>query len=161
KDSGRNSFRYFTEDLNHEVREKVMLESGLRRAIERGELRLLYQPKIDLATSRVIGAEALVRWQHPTRGLVPPGKVIDIAEDSGLILPLGEWVLRSACAQLRQWQQQGIDVQVAVNVSARQFQQRNLADIVMGVMAEAEVDPQFIEVELTESALLNDRETSI
>ncbi len=161
KDSGRNSFRYFTEDLNHEVREKVMLESGLRHAIERGELRLHYQPKIDLASGRVIGAEALVRWQHPTRGLVPPAKFIPVAEDSGLILPLGEWVLKAACEQLRAWQRDGIELQVAVNVSARQFQQRNLADIVMGVMAESGVDPQFIEIELTESAIMNDAEASI
>ena len=161
KDSGRNSFRYFTEDLNHEVREKVMLESGLRRAIERGELRLFYQPKIDLATGRVIGAESLVRWQHPTLGLIPPGKFIEVAEESGLILPLGEWVLKAACEQLRTWQHQGIDLQVAVNVSARQFQQRNLADTVMGFLSDSGVDPQFIEIELTESALLNDRETSI
>jgi len=161
KDSGRNRFRYFTEDLNHEVREKVMLESGLRRAIERGELRLFYQPKIDLATGRVIGAESLVRWQHPTLGLVPPSKFIEVAEESGLILPLGEWVLKAACEQLRTWQHQGIDLQVAVNVSARQFQQRNLADTVMGFLADSGVDPQFIEIELTENALLNDREASI
>jgi diguanylate cyclase (GGDEF)-like protein len=102
KESGRNRFRYFTEDLNQEVREKVMLESGLRRGIERGELCLHYQPKIDLATNRVIGAEALVRWQHPTRGLILPGKFILVAEESGLILPLGEWVLRgraSSCVR--------------------------------------------------------------
>jgi diguanylate cyclase (GGDEF)-like protein/PAS domain S-box-containing protein len=161
KDSGRNSFRYFTEDLNQEVREKVMLESGLRRAIERGELRLFYQPKIDLATGRVIGAESLVRWQHPTLGLVPPGRFIDVAEESGLILPLGEWVLKAACEQLRAWQREGIDIQVAVNVSARQFRQRNLADLVMGLVADSGVDPRFIEIELTENALLNDREASI
>jgi diguanylate cyclase (GGDEF)-like protein/PAS domain S-box-containing protein len=162
KESGRNRFRYFTEDLNHEVREKVMLESGLRRGIERGELCLHYQPKIDLATKRVIGAEALVRWQHPTRGLMLPGKFIEVAEESGLILPLGEWVLRAACEQLRAWQRDGIEMHVAINVSARQFiQQRNLADIVMGVMAESGVDPQFIEIELTEGAIMKDAEGSI
>jgi diguanylate cyclase (GGDEF)-like protein/PAS domain S-box-containing protein len=156
KYSGRNSFRYFTEDLNQQVREKVMLESGLRRAIERGELRLHYQPKIDLASSRVIGAEALVRWQHPSLGLISPARFIPVAEDSGLILPLGEWVLQAACDQLRAWQREGIQMQVAINVSARQFlQQRNLADIVTGVMAQSGVDPQFIEIELTESAIMN------
>ena len=161
KDSGRNNYRYFTEDLNHEVREKVMLESGLRRAIERGELRLHYQPKIDLATNRVIGAESLVRWQHPTRGLIPPSKFIRVAEESGLIVPLGEWVLRAACEQVRAWQREGFDIQVAINVSARQFQQRNLADVVMGIMQDCGVDPQFVEIELTESAIMNDAEMSI
>lgn len=163
KDSGRNNYRYFTEDLNHEVREKVMLESGLRRAIERGELRLHYQPKIDLITNRVIGAESLVRWQHPTRGLIPPGKFIPVAEESGLIVQLGEWVLRAACEQVRAWQRDGLDIQVAINVSARQFQQPNLADLIMGIMQDTGVDPQFVEIELTESAFMNvaDAETSI
>jgi diguanylate cyclase (GGDEF)-like protein/PAS domain S-box-containing protein len=161
KDSGRNSYRYFTEDLNHEVREKVMLESGLRRAIERGELRLFYQAKIDLATNRIIGAESLVRWQHPTLGLISPARFIPVAEESGLIVPLGEWVLRAACEQLRAWQREGLNLQMAVNVSARQFQQRNLADLVMGVMADSGVDPRFVEIELTESAIMSDAEASI
>jgi diguanylate cyclase (GGDEF)-like protein/PAS domain S-box-containing protein len=161
KDSGRNNYRYFTEDLNHEVREKVMLESGLRRAIERGELRLFYQAKIDLATNRIIGAESLVRWQHPTLGLISPAKFIPVAEESGLIVPLGEWVLRAACEQVRAWQREGLHLQVAVNVSARQFQQRNLAEVVMGVMADSGVDPQFVEIELTESAIMNHPEASI
>ena len=161
KDSGRNNYCYFTEGLNHEVRQKVMMESGLRRAIERGELRLFYQPKIDLASRRVIGAEALVRWQHPTLGLVPPGKFIPIAEESGLIVPLGEWVLNAACAQLCAWQKEGHELQVAINVSARQFQQRNLADLVLRAMAASNVDPKFIEIEVTESAIMNDAQSSI
>jgi diguanylate cyclase (GGDEF)-like protein/PAS domain S-box-containing protein len=161
KDSGRNSYRYFTEDLNKQVREKVTLEAGLRRAIERGELRLLYQPKIELASKRVIGAESLVRWQHPSLGLVSPARFIPVAEDSGLIVPLGEWVLRAACEQIRKWQQQGHELQVAINVSARQFQERNLADLVMGVVKESGVDPCFVEIELTESAVMRDADASI
>ena len=97
KDSGRNNYCYFTEDLNVEVREKVMMESGLRRAIERDELRLYYQPKIDLSNGRVMGAESLVRWQHPTLGLIGPGRFMPVAEENGLIVPLDEWVLREAC----------------------------------------------------------------
>jgi diguanylate cyclase (GGDEF)-like protein/PAS domain S-box-containing protein len=161
KDSGRNMYRYFTEDLNREVREKVMLESGLRRAIHRGELRLFYQPIIDLTTNQVIGAESLVRWQHPSLGLIYPEKFIPVAEESGLIVPLGEWVLRTACEQLRAWQQEGLALQVAVNVSARQFHHGNLADLVVAVMADSHVDPQLVEIELTESAIMHDAEASI
>jgi diguanylate cyclase (GGDEF)-like protein/PAS domain S-box-containing protein len=161
KDSGRNMYRYFTEDLNHEVREKVMLESGLRRAIDRGELRLFYQPIIDLHTKQVIGAESLVRWQHPSLGLIPPGKFIPVAEESDLIFRLGEWVLRAACKQLHAWQQEGFALQVAVNVSARQFRDPKLADMVVAVMADSHVDPRLVEIELTESAIMHDARASI
>ncbi len=161
KDSGRNMYRYFTEDLNHEVREKVMLESGLRRAIDRGELRLFYQPTIDLHTKQVIGAEALVRWQHPTLGLISPAKFIPVAEESDLIFRLGEWVLRAACKQLRAWQQEGFALQVAVNVSARQFRDPKLADLVVAVMADSHVDPRLVEIELTETAIMQDARASI
>ncbi len=161
KDSGRNMYRYFTEDLNLEVREKVMLESGLRRAIKGGEMRLFYQPKIDLATKRVVGAESLARWQHPTLGLISAAKFIPVAEESGLIVELGEWVLRAACEQLRTWQQEGVALQVAVNVSARQLHHGNLADLVMAVMTESHVDPRLIEIELTESAIMQDTQASI
>ena len=161
KDSGRNMYRYFTEDLNHEVREKVMLESGLRRAIDRGELRLFYQPTIDLNTKQVIGAEALVRWQHPSLGLIPPAKFIPVAEESDLIFRLGEWVLRAACKQLRAWQQGGFALQVAVNVSARQFRDPKLADLVVAVMADSHVDPRLVEIELTETAIMQDARASI
>jgi diguanylate cyclase (GGDEF)-like protein len=161
KDSGRNIYRYFTEDLNHEVHEKVMLESGLRRAIDRGELRLFYQPKIDLNTKQVIGAESLVRWQHPTLGLIAPAKFIPVAEESDLIHQVGEWVLRTACEQLRVWQQEGVALQVGVNVSARQFHKGNLADLVVAAMADSRVDPRLIEIELTESAIMRDAHASI
>jgi diguanylate cyclase (GGDEF)-like protein len=161
KDSGRNNYCYFTEGLNREVREKVTMESGLRKAIERGELRLFYQPKIDLVSRRVIGAESLVRWQHPTLGLVSPSKFIPVAEESGLIVPLGEWVLNAACEQMRQWQEQGHELQVAINVSARQFRQGNLAELVLRAMAAAHVDPRFVEIEVTESAIMNDAQSSI
>jgi len=156
KDSGRNIYRYFTEDLNHEVHEKVMLETGLRRAIDRGELRLFYQPKIDLNTKQVIGAESLVRWQHPSLGLIPPAKFIPVAEESDLIHEVGEWVLRTACEQLRAWQREGVALQVGVNVSARQFHKGNLAELVVAAMADSRVDPRLIEIELTESAIMRD-----
>ena len=161
KDSGRNSYRYFTEDLNREVHEKVILESGLRRAIERGELRLLYQPKIDLASGKIIGAESLVRWQHPKLGLILPERFIPVAEESDLIVELGEWVLNAACEQLCAWQQEGFALQVAVNVSARQFRRGNLEDRVVAAMLAARVEPRLVEIELTESAIMQDAEASI
>ena len=138
-----------------------MLESGLRRAIDRGELRLFYQPKIDLATNRVIGAESLVRWQHPHLGLICPAKFIPVAEDSGLIVPLGEWVLHAACEQIRKWHEAGQDLKVAINISARQFQQQNLAELVIGVVAESGVDPSCVEIELTESAIMKDAQACV
>ncbi len=161
KDYGPNTYRYFTEDLNHEAHEKVMLESGLRRAIKGGELRLSYQPEIDLVTRRVIGAESLARWQHPTLGLISAARFIPVAEESGLIVELGEWVLRAACEQLRAWQQEGLALKVAVNVSARQFHQGNLADLVLAVTADSHVDPRLIEIELTESAIMQDTQASV
>ena len=161
KDSGRNMYRYFTEDLNHEVRERAMLESGLRRAIDRGELRLFYQPTIDLHTRQAMGAEALVRWQHPTLGLIFPGKFIPVAEESDLIFRLGEWVLKAACKQLHEWQREGLALQVAVNVSARQFRDPRLADLVMDVMSDARVDPRLVQIELTETAIMQDARASV
>lgn len=109
----------------------------------------------------MIGAESLVRWQHPTLGLVSPSKLIPIAEESRLIVPLGEWVLNAACEQLRAWQGAGHEPQVAINVSTRQFRQRNLADLVLRSMAACNIDPRFVEIEVTESAIMNDADSSI
>src|ERR1019366_2596646 len=118
KESGRNNFRFFTKDMNAQAVERLTLESGLRLALDKKELFLMYQPQIEIATGRIIGLEALLRWQHPELGLVPPDKFIRIAENSGLIMPIGEWVLRTACFQTRKWQDEGLPaVSVAVNVS--------------------------------------------
>ena len=124
KDSGRNNFRFFTEEMNAQVVERLTLESNLRLALEKKELFLVYQPQMDIGTGKIIGLEVLLRWQHPELGLVPPDKFIRIAENNGLIVPIGEWVLRTACAQARKWQDEGLlAVSVAVNVSAVQFRQ--------------------------------------
>ena len=108
KESGRNDFRFFTKDMNAQVMERLTLESSLRLALDRKELFLVYQPQIEIATGTIIGLEALLRWQHPELGLVPPDKFIRIAENSGLIMPIGEWVLRTACSQARKWQDEGL-----------------------------------------------------
>jgi diguanylate cyclase (GGDEF)-like protein/PAS domain S-box-containing protein len=155
KDHGRNNLQFFTQDMNDRAMERLTLENGLRLALEREELFLEYQPQVDLATGETIGAEALLRWQHPELGLVPPGKFIPIAENSGLIIPIGEWVLRTACAQARQWQDEGLALPVAVNVSAVQFRQECFLQVIRKVLDETGLPPQYLELELTESLLLS------
>ena len=156
KESGRNAFHFFTDALNTQAVERHSLESDLRGALERGDFFLLYQPEVNLVSGEITGLEALVRWRHPQRGIVAPGDFIPVAENSGLILPIGEWVLRAACAQLRQWQDEGVRlVPVAVNVSAVQFRQEGFCSLVRTVVEETSIPPECIELELTESLLLS------
>jgi diguanylate cyclase (GGDEF)-like protein/PAS domain S-box-containing protein len=156
KDGGRNNFQFFTADMSAQAVERLTLENGLRLALDKKELFLVYQPQMNIATGKIIGLEALLRWQHPTLGLVPPDKFIRIAENSGLIMPIGEWVLRTACSQARKWQEEGLSiVPVAVNVSAVQFRQEDFPEIVRRVLHETGLAPQYLELELTESLLLS------
>jgi diguanylate cyclase len=162
KDGGRNNFRFFAEDMNVHVVERLTLENGLRLALQREELFLMYQPQMDIATGRIIGLEALLRWQHPGMGLVPPDKFIRIAENSGLIVPIGEWVVRTACRQMRKWQNEGLPaVTVAVNVSAVQFRQANFCGLIRKVLHESGLAPVYLELELTESLLLADADVTL
>jgi EAL domain-containing protein (putative c-di-GMP-specific phosphodiesterase class I) len=132
------------------------LESSLRLALDKKELFLVYQPQMDIGTGRITGLEALLRWQHPELGLVPPDKFIRIAENSGLIMSIGEWVLRTACSQARKWQEEGLPaVPVAVNVSAVQFRQGGFRELIRRVLHETGLAPQYLELELTESLLLS------
>jgi diguanylate cyclase (GGDEF)-like protein/PAS domain S-box-containing protein len=159
KESGRNNFRFFTEDMNASAMERLTLENGLRLALDKKELFLVYQPQMDIATGKITGLEALLRWQHPELGLVPPDKFIRIAENSGLILSIGEWVLRTACSQVRKWQDEGLPaVTVAVNVSAVQFRQEGFCKLVRRALDETGLAPQYLELELTESLLLANAE---
>jgi diguanylate cyclase (GGDEF)-like protein/PAS domain S-box-containing protein len=162
KADGRNNFRFFTEDMNAQAVERLTLESGLRSALAKEQLFLMYQPQMDIATGRITGLEALLRWQHPELGLVPPDKFIRIAENSGLIVPIGEWVLRTACSQIRKWQDEGIPaVLVAVNVSAVQFRQEDFCELVRKVLGETGLAPQYLELELTESLLLTNADVML
>ena len=155
KESGRNGFRFFTEDVDAQAVERLTLENSLQRALDKKELFLVYQPQMDIATGKIIGLEALLRWQHPKLGLVPPDKFIRIAENSGLIVPIGEWVLRTACSQAQKWQEEGLPaVTVAVNVSAIQFRQEGFCGLIRRVLHETGLAPQYLELELTESLLL-------
>lgn len=155
KQKGPNNVHFFTDDLNALMVERLTLEHDLHLALGREELFLVYQPQMEIATGRIVGLEALLRWQHPTLGLVPPDKFIRIAENSGLILPIGEWVLRTACAQARKWQDEGFDsMQMAVNVSAIQFRQDGFRELIQGVLTETGLAPEYLVLELTESLLL-------
>jgi len=157
KDSGRNTFRFFTADLNTRAARRLDLETALRHALERQEFVLHYQPQVDLISGRIIGMEALVRWQRPGTGLVSPLDFIPLAEETGLIVPIGEWVLRTACAQNRAWQEAGLPaLQMSVNIAARQFQQQNLAEVVARVLQETGLDPRWLMLEITESTVMRD-----
>jgi diguanylate cyclase (GGDEF)-like protein/PAS domain S-box-containing protein len=162
KDSGRNSFRFFAEDMNAQAVERLSLENSLRLALGKKELFLMYQPQMHVATGRVTGLEALLRWQHPTLGLVPPDRFIRIAENSGLIVPIGEWVLRTACSQARKWQDDGLSVvSVAVNVSAVQFRQQGFCELIRSVLRDTGLAAHCLELELTESLLLANADVTL
>jgi diguanylate cyclase (GGDEF)-like protein/PAS domain S-box-containing protein len=157
KEIGRNAFRFFTDQMNVDASEYLGLRTGLRRALERREFLLHYQPQISLRTGAVVGVEALVRWQRPGVGLVPPARFIPVAEDSGLIVPLGAWVLREACLQAAKWHKMGFEnLVVAVNLSATQFKRGDLLNNISGALAESKLDPTCLELELTESILITD-----
>ena len=161
KHLGRNNFQFFTAGMNQEVQDRMLIEAGLRSAIHRNELSLVFQPKIDLATRRIFGAEALLRWKHPKFGMISPARFVPVAEEAGLVGQIGEWVLHTACRQIRQWQDAGHALQVAVNVSARQFQDYDVAELVKDIMRDTGVMASNLEIELTESAVMNDAEASI
>jgi diguanylate cyclase (GGDEF)-like protein len=155
KESGRQSFQFFKPAMNARAVERQSIEEGLRRALERQEFVLYYQPKVDLMTGAITGAEALIRWIHPTRGLIPPMDFIPIAEDCGLILLIGAWALREACAQSRAWTKAGLPtVTMAVNVSAIEFRDKNFLNRLFEVINETGLDPRLLELELTESVLM-------
>jgi len=156
KADGRNIFRFFTEEMNAQLVEVLTMEQDLRGAIERDELFLVYQPLLEMATGKVVALEALLRWRHPAKGLIPPGRFIPVAEGSGLILPIGEWVLRKACSVAKMWQEQGLPpFPVAVNVSAVQFRQDGFCDLVGKTLDETGLASQYLDLELTESSLLS------
>ncbi len=156
KEHGRNTTRVFTKEMNVQAMERMTLESSLRLAVERNEFFLVYQPQEDLRTGEIIGCEALLRWRHPELGLIAPNRFIPVAESSGLILPIGEWVLKTACAQARLWQDQGLLLlPVAVNVSAVQFRQKGFLRVIETVLLETGLAPQYLELELTESLILS------
>ena len=159
KASGRNAVRFYTAAMNEQAAEKLLLENDLRRAIERGEFALHFQPKLKVGSGRIAGLEALLRWQRPGRGLVPPAEFVPLLEESGLIVPAGDWVVQAACAQLQAWRRAGLEpAPVAVNVSAKQLMHRDFAGIVEHALAAHGIEPALLEVEITETAAMHGAE---
>jgi diguanylate cyclase (GGDEF)-like protein/PAS domain S-box-containing protein len=157
KKLGRNNFQFYTPQMNEESLERVRIESALRNAVEREEFVLYYQPQLDIKSGKVCGMEALIRWHSPELGMVPPGRFISIAEETGMIVAIGAWVLRTACAQNKAWQDAGFDkLRVAVNLSARQFGAADLIENLAAVLADTGLEPKYLEIELTESLFMSD-----
>ena len=162
KDAERNGFRFFTPEMNTRVLRWVSLENHLRRAIERDELLLHYQPQVSLTSGHMCGAEALIRWRNPELGLISPADFIPLAEDTGLIVAIGEWVIRTACAQNKAWQDAGLrPLRVSVNVSALQISAGTLPDVVRSALAETGLDARYLEIELTESVMIRETEATL
>jgi diguanylate cyclase (GGDEF)-like protein len=162
KEMGRNNYQFHTEDMNARALELLLMEHDLRRALEEKQFLLHYQPQVDINTGQITGGEALIRWRHPERGLVSPAQFIPIAEERGLIVPIGVWVLQEACRQNKKWQGEGLpSIAVAVNLSALQFQQKNLSQEVARILQDCGLAPEYLELELTESAVMRDAETTI
>jgi diguanylate cyclase (GGDEF)-like protein/PAS domain S-box-containing protein len=161
KEKGRNNYQLYRPEMNSKASELLMLENQLHQALERQQLLLHYQPLITADTGKIYRFEALVRWQHPQLGLVPPQSFITIAEENGLIIPIGEWVLQTACAQCRAWQCQGFsDLGISVNLSSRQFQQPDLAQTIARILQEVDLDPQYLEIEITETVAMQNFEVT-
>jgi len=162
KEAGRHNYRFFKQEMNVKAVERQSIEENLRLALERREFTLHYQPKIDLRTGTITGAEALLRWTHRTRGNIPPAQFIPVAEDSGLIIPIGAWVMREACAQAKAWADAGLPaVTMAVNVSALQFRNDAFLDEISATLMETGLDPRLLELEVTESILMERAELTV
>lgn len=162
KAQGKNNSKFFTEDINKSTVERFKLESNFRRAIEKLEFHLNYQPKVDIKTGRMTGMEALLRWYHPSQGSINPGLFIPLAEETGLVVQLGEWALKEACRQNKAWQDEGLPpMKVAVNISARHFHRKDLADLISGVLKETGLEPRYLMIEITESTIIQNIEETI
>ncbi len=160
KEEGGNNFRFYSADINAKTLERLTMATHLHQALEQSQFRLYYQPQVDLKTGQITGVEALIRWQHPERGMVSPAQFIPLAEETGLIVPIGKWVLQTAFAQNKAWQNAGLPlITMAVNLSARQFQEKGLVETVEQAIVETGIDPCFVELELTESIMQNTEKT--
>lgn len=162
KQSGRNCFKFYAQEMGRRIEQYVEMENALRVALEQHQFEVYYQPKVNLRSGKYSGVEALIRWNHPQNGMIQPGTFISLAEKTGLIGPIGEWVMRTACAQAKQWHDMGFDdISVAVNLSAHQFSHQNVANLVSSVLADTGLAPQYLELELTESMLMSDSDSML
>lgn len=162
KNRGKNNFQFFKESMNTRSLKSLTLENDLRKAIERNELLLYYQPRIDVQTGNIVSMEALVRWEKPDEGLVSPAEFIPVAEDTGLIIPMGKWILRTACSQNKAWQESGLPpICVSVNISGKQFQQDNFIPTILDALKSSYLDPRYLELEITENVLMHNAKITI
>ena len=162
KEQGRNNFQFYTPLMNAKASERLVLESNLRRALKREEFVLFYQPQVNAKTGLIVGMEALIRWKHPELGLVSPAEFIPLAEETGLIIPIGEWVLKQACSQNKTWQTKGYyPIRVSVNISARQFQEQNIVEMVQRVLQETKLKPEYLELEITETIAMQNADYTV
>ncbi len=162
KERGRNNYEFFSEEMNVRVSERLLMETGLRNALARNEFLLHYQPRVNTATGRIVGVEALIRWQHPEKGIISPDAFIPLAEETGLIVPIGEWVLRTSCAQARAWRSAGLEtMKVSVNISFRQFTHDNLPATIRSILQDTGLEPFCLELEITESLIMLDPEGAV
>ncbi len=156
KDLGKNNYQLYSSTMNSHAMERMALESSLRKVFDRQELRVYYQPQVDLSSGRIIGVEALLRWQHPSGKIVSPSLFVPLAEETGLIVPMGEWIMRAACNQVREWQNAGFgELRLGVNVSSQQFQQIDLPELVASILKETRLHPHFLNIEITETMVMN------
>jgi diguanylate cyclase len=159
KENGRSNFKFFSQSMNELSLKKMALENDLHKALTKEEFYVYYQPKINCVTEAVIGAEALIRWNHPSKGLVLPGEFIQVAEETGLIIPIGKWVLKTVCSQIKTWQQSGISpVPVAVNLSTVQIRQNDLVQNISEILSETGIDPSYLQLEITESMIMHNED---
>jgi EAL domain-containing protein (putative c-di-GMP-specific phosphodiesterase class I) len=162
KELGRNNYQLYDPKMSAPTAQSLSLMSDLRKALDRGEFVVYYQPQIHVKTGELIGVEALLRWQHPQRGMISPAQFIPLAEETGLIVPIGEWVLRTACAQVKAWAEAGFpEMRVAVNLSARQFMRDDLVEVVERVLRDTGLKPHLLELEITESMTMHNVERAI
>lgn len=162
KAQGKNTYKFFTEDINKSTLDRFILENRFRQALDKLEFQLNYQPKVDARTGRILGMEALLRWHHPDHGSVKPNLFIPLAEETGLVVPLGEWALREACRQNKAWQDEGLrPLRVSVNLSARQFKKRDLIETIQTILDETGLEPRYLMLEITESTVIDDIDDTI
>jgi EAL domain-containing protein (putative c-di-GMP-specific phosphodiesterase class I) len=161
KELGRNRYEFFTAEMNARVENQLVLEAALRRAVEAGEFLLHFQPRVSALNRAVVGVEALLRWRHPERGLVSPADFIPLLEETNLIVPVGAWVLDTACRQAREWRDGGLPLRMSVNISSRQFRSELLVQTVASALQSSGLEPELLELELTESLLIENTERAI
>lgn len=159
KEKGKNNYQFYTTALGHVISKKITMEKELRRAFQNNEFILHYQPQVNLNTNKVIGVEALIRWNHPEKGMIPPSEFIPLAEETGLIVPIGKWILQEACQQIKTWEEGGYPLTVSVNLSPRQFQQDGIEEILINILAQTECNPKLLIFEITESMTMDIQHT--